>query len=220
MVHNAAARRSSALMLGLLGSTFLAPAAVWAQAQAGAAAATPPAAPVAAAAPVAPAPAPIVIQRIDVTGNQRLEPDTIISYIRLRAGQAYSESDADAALKDLYATELFADVQIRQADGVVTVQVKENPVINRIIFEGNKRLKEDKITPEIKLAARQIFTRSKVRADVARIIELYKRQGRFAATVEPKMVMLDQNRVRSRRSARSTYLATRCFQMAICAARW
>ena len=195
MVHNAAARRSSALMLGLLGSTFLAPAAVWAQAQAGAAAATPPAAPVAAAAPVAPAPAPIVIQRIEVTGNQRLEPDTIISYIRLRAGQAYSESDADAALKDLYATELFADVQIRQADGVVTVQVKENPVINRIIFEGNKRLKEDKITPEIKLAARQIFTRSKVRADVARIIELYKRQGRFAATVEPKMVMLDQNRV-------------------------
>ena len=71
----------------------------------------------------------------------------------------------------------------------------ENPVINRIILEGNKRLKDDKITPEIKLAPRQIFTRSKVRADVARIIELYKRQGRFAATVEPKMVQLSQNRV-------------------------
>ncbi|MFC3595156.1 outer membrane protein assembly factor BamA [Novosphingobium piscinae] len=177
-------------MLGLLGSSFLAPAAALAQA-APAPAATAAAAPV----PAAPVAAPTVIQRIEVIGSQRLEPDTIISYIRLRTGQAYTETAADQALKDLYATELFADVQIRQANGVVTVQVKENPVINRIIFEGNKRLKEDKISPEIKLAPRQIFTRSKVRADVARIIELYKRQGRFAATVEPKMVQLDQNRV-------------------------
>lgn len=128
-------------------------------------------------------------------GSQRLEPDTILSYIRLRPGQTYTQALGDQALKDLYATELFADVSIRNNAGDVVVQVKENPVINRIILEGNKRLKEDKILPEIKLAARQIFTRSKVRADVARIIELYKRQGRFAATVEPKMVMLDQNRV-------------------------
>ena len=68
-------------------------------------------------------------------------------------------------------------------------------MINRIILEGNKRLKNDKIEPEIKLAPRQIFSRSKVRADVARIVELYKRQGRFAATIEPKLVQLDQNRV-------------------------
>jgi len=86
-------------------------------------------------------------------------------------------------------------VQVRDNAGDVMIEVKENPVVNRIILEGNKRLKEDKILPEIKLAARQIFTRSKVRADVARIIELYKRQGRFAASIEPKMVMLDQNRV-------------------------
>ena len=63
------------------------------------------------------------------------------------------------------------------------------------MFEGNKRLKEDKIQKEIKLAPRQIFTRSAVRQDVGRIIELYRRQGRFAATIEPKMVALDQNRV-------------------------
>ncbi len=186
--------RSSALVLALLGSTFLAPAAVLAQNAAPAPAATPVEVPAVAAAP-APAEAPQVIQRIDVQGSQRLEADTILSYIRLRPGQAYSQAAADQALKDLYATELFSDVQIRNEGGTVTIQIKENPVINRIIFEGNKRLKEDKINPEIKLAARQIFTRSKVRADVARIIELYKRQGRFAATVEPKMVMLDQNRV-------------------------
>jgi len=149
----------------------------------------------AAASSVAPAPTGDVIRTVTVQGSQRLEQDTILSYIRIRPGQTYTQALGDQALKDLYATELFADVSIRNNGGDVVVQVKENPVINRIILEGNKRLKEDKILPEIKLAARQIFTRSKVRADVARIIELYKRQGRFAATVEPKMVMLDQNRV-------------------------
>jgi outer membrane protein insertion porin family len=135
------------------------------------------------------------IQSIAVIGTQRLEADTVRSYIRLRAGQAWTQVAADQALKDLYATELFADVSIRNANGDVTIEVRENPVINRIILEGNKRLKNDKIEPEIKLAPRQIYSRSKVRADVARIVELYKRQGRFAAAVEPKLVQLDQNRV-------------------------
>lgn len=145
----------------------------------------------------APAPQPQAdtIRSITVNGAQRLEPDTIRSYIKLRIGEPYSQQAADQALKDLYATELFADVSIRNNSGAVVIDITENPVINRIILEGNKRIKDDKIIPEIRLAARQIFTRTKVRADVARIIELYKRQGRFAATVEPKMVQLAQNRV-------------------------
>jgi outer membrane protein insertion porin family len=143
----------------------------------------------------APAPAAEIIQSIAVVGAQRLEADTIRSYIKLRVGQPYSQAVGDQALKDLFATELFSDVKVSNKAGAVTIEVKENPVINRIILEGNKRLKEDKILPEIKLAPRQIFTRSKVRADVSRIVELYKRQGRFAASVEPKMVSLDQNRV-------------------------
>lgn len=149
--------------------------------------------------PAAAQPAPVVqaeqIQSITVVGTQRLEPDTVRSYMRLRVGQNWSQVAADQALKDLYATELFADVAIRNNSGAVVVEVRENPVVNRIILEGNKRLKNDKIEPEIKLAPRQIYSRSKVRADVARIIELYKRQGRFAATIEPKLVQLDQNRV-------------------------
>ncbi len=147
-----------------------------------------------------PAPAPAqgenIIRSISVEGSERLEPTTIISYIRLRVGQEYTAVAADQALKDLGATELFAgNSSIRFDNGNVVITVTENPVINRIVLEGNERLKDDKIVPEIKLAPRQIFTRSKVRADVARIIELYKRQGRFAASVEPKMVQLPQNRV-------------------------
>jgi outer membrane protein insertion porin family len=135
------------------------------------------------------------IQSITVVGTQRLEADTVRSYIRLRTGQPWTQVAADQALKDLYATELFADVAVRNNAGAVVIEVRENPVVNRIILEGNKRIKNDKIEPEIKLAPRQIYSRSKVRADVARIIELYKRQGRFAAVVEPKLVQLDQNRV-------------------------
>jgi len=148
----------------------------------------------------APAPAPLpgsgTIRSLSVTGSQRLEPDTVLSYMNLRVGQPYDREKLDAAIRQLYDTELFADVQILGGEtGNIVVQVRENPVINRIILEGNKRLKSEKINPEIKLAPRQIFTRSKARADVARIIELYRRQGRFAARVEPKIVQLEQNRV-------------------------
>jgi outer membrane protein insertion porin family len=149
------------------------------------------------AAPVAPAPQPqaTVIRSIAVTGNQRLEPETVVSYVKLRVGEAYDRERLDEALRDLYSTDLFADVAIRDNQGSLTIEVRESPVVNRIVLEGNKRLKDDKITPEIRLAPRQIFSRAKARADVARIIELYRRQGRFAATVEPKIVQLEQNRV-------------------------
>ncbi len=137
------------------------------------------------------------IRTLKVEGSQRLEADTVLSYTKLRVGGTYTRETLDEALKDLYASELFEYAEIRDDgnDGALTVVVRENPVINRIVLEGNKRLKDDKIRPEIKMSPRQIYTRSKVRADVARIIELYRRQGRFAAVVDPKLVKLDQNRV-------------------------
>ncbi len=158
--------------------------------------APPATAPDAAAAPAPQAPAEHVIRSIVVRGGQRLEPETIRAYANLRPGETYTAESLDQALKNLYATQLFADVTISGGEtGNLVIAVRENPVINRIILEGNKRIKDDKITPEIKLAPRQIFTRSAVRSDVDRILELYRRQGRFAATVEPQIVQLDQNRV-------------------------
>ncbi|MDB5677160.1 outer membrane protein assembly factor BamA [Sphingomonas bacterium] len=150
-----------------------------------------------AAAPVSPAVAPTrVIRSLRVEGSQRIEPETVLSYTKLRSGQAYTNETLDQALRDLLASDLFADVSIAGVEtGEITIRVRENPIINRVLLEGNKTLKSDKITKEIKLAPRQIFTRTAVRQDVARIIELYRRQGRFAARIEPKMVSLDQNRV-------------------------
>ncbi len=137
-----------------------------------------------------------VIKTLRVDGTQRIEGDTVLSYTKLRIGQNFNNELLDQAIKDLLNSDLFADVTISGAQtGDIVLKVRENPVINRVLLEGNKRLKSDKIQKEIKLAPRQIFTRSSVRADVARIIELYRRQGRFAASVSPKMVALDQNRV-------------------------
>ena len=148
------------------------------------------------AAPATPPAASHTIRSIRVDGVQRVEPETVLSYTKLRTGQPFTNETLDQAIKDLYASDLFADVSIAGAEtGDVVLRIRENPVINRIIFEGNKRLKEDKIRKEVKLAPRQIFTRAAVRQDIARIIELYRRQGRFAASVDPKMVNLDQNRV-------------------------
>ncbi len=167
-------------------------------------AAKPQAAPQAAAAqagaPQAPAPvvAPVTrtIKSLRVEGSQRIEPDTVLSYTKLRIGQAYTNETLDQGLRDLLASDFFADVSIAGVEtGDIVIRIRENPVINRIVLEGNKRLKSEKITKEIKLAPRQIFTRTAVRQDVARIVELYRRQGRFGASIEPKMVALDQNRV-------------------------
>ncbi len=136
------------------------------------------------------------IKTLRVEGSQRIEPETVLSYTKLRTGVPYSAETLDQALKDLQASDLFADYSIAGvADGNIVLRVRENPIVNRVLIEGNKALKSDKITKEIKLAPRQIFTRTAVRQDIARILELYRRQGRFAAVIDPKMVTLDQNRV-------------------------
>jgi outer membrane protein insertion porin family len=136
------------------------------------------------------------IRALRVEGSQRIEAETVLSYTKLRIGIPYTAETLDQALKDLQASDLFADYSIAGVEtGNIVLRVRENPIINRVIIEDNKALKTDKIAKEIKLAPRQIFTRSAVRQDISRIIELYRRQGRFAAVIDPKMVNLDQNRV-------------------------
>ncbi|MEM8771748.1 MAG: outer membrane protein assembly factor BamA [Pseudomonadota bacterium] len=151
--------------------------------------------------PVGPSPVGVhtnapVIQGIAVTGNQRIEAETVGSYLPLQAGMPAEPDLLDLSLKTLFNTGLFSDVKLEmQPNGTLLVTVKENPIVNRVIYEGNKRVKEDKITEEVQLTARAIYTRAKVQADVQRIIELYRAKGRFAATVTPKVTPLDQNRI-------------------------
>ncbi len=143
----------------------------------------------------APKPAPI-IQNIAVTGNQRIEAETVGSYLPIQAGMPAEEELLDLSLKTLFRTGLFSDVSVEmQPNGTLLIEVAENPIVNRVIFEGNRKLKDDKITEEIQLAPRTVYTRAKVQSDVQKIIELYRAKGRFAARVTPKVTPLDQNRI-------------------------
>lgn len=140
-------------------------------------------------------PAPI-IQNIVVNGNQRIEPETIGSYLPIQPGMRAEQEFLDLALKTLFNTGLFADIDLEMTTGdVLRITVKENPIVNRVILEGNKRIKDDKLTEEIQLAPRAIYTRAKVQSDVQRMIELYRAKGRFAAIITPKVTPLEQNRI-------------------------
>lgn len=135
------------------------------------------------------------VREIQVAGNRRVEPETVRSYLRFSVGDAYSEARANQSITALFATGLFSDVRIDRSGGVVTVTVAENPVISQIAFEGNKQVEKATLESEVQLKPRSVFTRAKVQADVQRILDVYRRQGRFAATVEPKIIELDHGRV-------------------------
>lgn len=139
---------------------------------------------------------PSVIRAISVEGNQRIEAETVISYLPLQVGMSAEKEFIDLSLKTLFATGLFADIRIAMVEnGILLITVRENPIVNRVVFEGNRKLKDDDIVPEIQLAPRVVYTRSKVQSDVQRLIELYRAKGRFAATVTPMVTPLEQNRV-------------------------
>lgn len=145
--------------------------------------------------PAAPQPAGVAIRRIVVEGNQRIEPATISSYLQVRPGDTFDPERVDLSIKTLFATGLFADVQITQRDGDLVVSVIENPVINRVIFEGMRTLDEKDLEDEVQARPRSVFTAARAQGDVQRIIEVYRRAGRFAAQVTPQVRELDQNRV-------------------------
>ena len=135
------------------------------------------------------------ITGVAVQGNQRIEGATIRSYLTVSEGDAFDPARIDRSIKNLFATGLFADVSIGRQGDILLVRVVENPIINRISIEGNKRIEDDKITPEIQLRPRVVYTRTKVQQDVEKILELYRRKGRFGVRVEPKVIELPQNRV-------------------------
>ena len=139
--------------------------------------------------------APGRIAAIEVQGNQRIEAETIRSYMLVQPGETADPDRLDRSLRALFATGLFRDVEIRQDGNRIVVRVAENPIVNRVGFEGNRRITSDALRSEVQLAPRSVFTPAAAQADRQRILEIYARRGRFAATVEPKIIELDQNRV-------------------------
>ncbi|WP_408089544.1 outer membrane protein assembly factor BamA [Rhodoplanes sp. SY1] len=133
--------------------------------------------------------------QIVVEGNRRVEADTIRSYFRTGPGERLDAAKIDEALKSLYATGLFQDVRITPSGGRIVVTVVENQVLNRVAFEGNRKIKDEQLSTEVQSKPRGTFSRAIVQADTQRIVDIYQRAGRYDVRVEPKVIELPNGRV-------------------------
>jgi outer membrane protein insertion porin family len=136
-----------------------------------------------------------IVQAIKIVGAQRLEAETVISYLSLHKGDAADGTHLSDSVKALFATGLFEDVKLQMDGTTLMVQIVENPVVNKVVFEGNSEVKTEDLEKEVQIKPRLVYTLPRVQRDVQRLLDVYRRSGRFAAVVEPKLVRQEQNRV-------------------------
>ncbi|WOH78512.1 outer membrane protein assembly factor BamA [Bradyrhizobium sp. BEA-2-5] len=135
------------------------------------------------------------VDSITVEGNRRVELETIRSYFHPGPGGRLGQAQIDDGLKALIETGLFQDVHIDQRGGRLVVVVVENPVIGRVAFEGNKKIKDEQLSAEVQSKARGTFSRAMVQSDTLRIAEIYRRSGRYDVRVTPEVIEQPNNRV-------------------------
>ncbi|WP_274629156.1 outer membrane protein assembly factor BamA [Arvimicrobium flavum] len=136
-----------------------------------------------------------VVSRIEVRGNQRVGAETIRSYVGIQPGKSFSNDDIDEAVKKLFATGLFSDVRVSQAGSTLVVEVSELSVVNQVLFQGNKKLKDAALAAQVQLKPRGAFSTATMEADADMIRQAYSRIGRDDATVTPQVIDLGNNRV-------------------------
>jgi outer membrane protein insertion porin family len=136
-----------------------------------------------------------VISEVVINGNQRVEKETIESYMDLHAGDPFDQDKINSSLKTMFETGLFGDIKVSSEKDKLIIDVIENPIVNKVVFEGNKKIADDILEAEMSLKSRSVYTKAKVQNDTQKIQSMYRKSGRFAVDVEPKVVTLDQNRV-------------------------
>lgn len=136
-----------------------------------------------------------LVNSIVIQGNERIEGDTIKSYLDITPGVNFDSENIDSSVKKLYSSNLFQKIDLSVQNGKLYIKVIENPKLNLVVFEGNSKVKSKDLESEVALKPRAIYTKAKVQEDVNRIIDLYHKNGRFSAKVTPQIIMLPQNRV-------------------------
>jgi outer membrane protein insertion porin family len=135
------------------------------------------------------------ISNIVINGNQRVENETILSYMQLGVGDQFDSEQIDESIKVLFQTGLFRDVSIDRQGSALVVTVSENPLISVVNFEGNSEIDDETLSKEVEVRERMIFTKARVASDNRRILALYQKQGFYNVTVAPKMIRLPENRI-------------------------
>ncbi|TIM89870.1 outer membrane protein assembly factor BamA [Mesorhizobium sp.] len=136
-----------------------------------------------------------VVSRVEVSGNQRVDADTIRNYVTIKPGKPFSSSDIDDAVKALFGTGLFSDVQINQVGSSLIIKVSEYQVVNQVLFQGNKKLKDNALATAVQLKPRGTFSQQALDADVEAVKAAYRRIGRDDAAVTTQIMDLGDNRV-------------------------
>ena len=136
-----------------------------------------------------------VVSSISVRGNERVDADTIRANVGIRPGQNFSSGDIDEAVKRLFATGLFSDVRVSQSGSTLVVEVQEYSVVNQVLFQGNKKIKDEQLAAAVQLKPRGSFSQEQLEADSEAIRQAYARVGRDDATVNGRIMDLGENRV-------------------------
>ena len=136
-----------------------------------------------------------IINSISIEGIQRVDKETVTSYANISKGDVYTEEIGNNVLKNLFETNLFSNIQISFEANSLNIKLQENPTINLVRFYGNSKIKDEDLEIEISLKERSVYSRSKVKKDIERMLSLYQRAGRLSTEIDPKLEMLDNNRV-------------------------
>jgi len=135
------------------------------------------------------------VSRIEVRGNRRVDADSVRGQLGIRPGQNFNRSDLDEAVKRLFATGLFSDVSVNQSGSTLIVTVTEYAIVNQVLFQGNKKIKDANLSQAVQLAPRRAFSRETMEADAEAVRDAYRRIGRDDAVVTPSVQELDGGRV-------------------------
>ena len=135
------------------------------------------------------------IARITLEGNQRVEEETVLSYLQFSRGDEFNAEKIDESIKVLFQTGLFSDVQIFQRGSTLVIKLAENPLINQVNFEGNNKIDDTALAKEVEVRERMIFTKARVQSDTQRVLALYQKTGYYNVRVAPKLIRLPENRI-------------------------
>lgn len=135
------------------------------------------------------------LKSIKISGLHRVEEEAVKGYLKIKIGDEIASSRVDESLKRLYETQWFSDVKMSVNGAVLNVDLVENATVNQVAFEGNDSISDDILKAEVQVKSRQVFTTDVIKKETQKILEIYQRKGRYAATVEPKIIKRDQNRV-------------------------
>lgn len=136
------------------------------------------------------------IKKIEIDGLQRVEKETVLSYLNVQNESTVSQDDLDNSFRSLYNTGLFSDINFDTSlRNTLKINVKENPIIGKRAFDGNDKIDDKVLEAEVQLGPRSVFDKAKVQQDVQRILDVYRKTGRYSVTVEPKIIEREENRV-------------------------